>query len=130
MGTSSSLTGSKAPNTQDTCGLRQKGWDLYSVLRAAQGEPKRIEETEPCEQSRVSMVGSESTELEVEQGCTRDRGGGKGDGVGHTQCRKRAVAAMNISPINGESVRLGHPEAGPQNQWYQQAGRESQCRDE
>jgi hypothetical protein len=40
-----------------------------TVLGAAQGEPKRIEETQPCEQSRLSMVGAESTELEVEQKC-------------------------------------------------------------
>jgi hypothetical protein len=64
MGTSSSLTGSEAPNTQGTWRLQQKGWDGDSRLGVAEGESER---TEACEESRLSMVEVESAGLGVAQ---------------------------------------------------------------
>jgi hypothetical protein len=51
---------------------------LGTEREAQKGQRK----TEACEQSRLSMVVAESTELGVEQACTGDRGGGRGEGVG------------------------------------------------
>jgi hypothetical protein len=111
MGTLPSLTGSEAPNTQGTWGLGQEGWDGDSSLGVAEGESKRTEGTETCEQARLSMVVVESTELGVEQACTGGRGGGGGKGVGHTQCRKRVVAAM-ISNKQQIRAATGIPRGG------------------
>jgi hypothetical protein len=76
--------------------------------------PKRTEEREASEQSRLSMVVSEPTELEVEQACAGVSGGGRGEGVGRTQRRKQAMTAM-IPNQNEFLPQLGYQEAGPQN---------------
>jgi hypothetical protein len=62
--TSSSLIGSEAPKTKGTSRLRQNWWDGDNSLGVTEGEPSRTEETEACEQSRLSMVVVESTKLD------------------------------------------------------------------
>jgi hypothetical protein len=90
MGTSSSLTGSEAPDKQGFVGLQQERWDRGRSLGVSEGEPMMTEdptETKACKQSSLSMVVVESAELGVEQGF------GKASGV-KEQRRTRAVAAL------------------------------------
>jgi hypothetical protein len=93
------------PDMQDTWGLRQDGWDCHSSRDVSEGKPKRTEAREP------SMHVAESSEEEVEQPCAGERGGGKGEGVGGTQRRKRAIAAM-ISNQQRVNAVAGIPRGG------------------
>jgi hypothetical protein len=56
-------------------------------------------ESEACEQSRLSKVAVETTELGMAQACPGDGGGGRGQ-VGHTQSRKRVMAATMVTGIS------------------------------
>jgi hypothetical protein len=93
------------PDTQDTWGLRQDGWNCHSSRDVLEGKPKRTEAREP------SMQVTESSEEEVEQPCAGERDGGKGEGAGGTQRRKRAMTAM-ISNQQRVHVVAGIPRGG------------------